>query len=127
LWQWAGPREISKLLGAPFGLDMTTDDVNNFIQEKIDKKLLNWTSTRLNIVGRKVIVNGVFLSTCLYFLKLWGGMKQGVSKMTSKIRNFYWLGMMERSRVGIAWWIYCLCREDNGLNFLDLGEALSTL
>ena len=38
-WQWATEGELSKLLGTPFGLNLKTLDVDQFLYGKITKKL----------------------------------------------------------------------------------------
>jgi hypothetical protein len=94
---------------------------------KIDKKLQYWSTVRLNASGREVVANSVLISTCLYFLALWGRTKKGVSNVTSKIRNFYWSGTTARTRAGVAWWVCCLKRGQGGLNLLVSGEAVVAL
>jgi hypothetical protein len=74
-----------------------------------------------------VVVNSIFISTCLYFLVLWGGTKRGVSLVTSKIWNYYWSGMLGRSHARIAWKVYCLSQLEGGFNFIDLEDALVAL
>jgi hypothetical protein len=39
-WQWMAAREVSKLLGVPFGLTLSAGDVDQFLFAKVDKKLL---------------------------------------------------------------------------------------
>jgi hypothetical protein len=36
---WIEEEDISKLLGAPFGMSLSSRDVNEFLYEKIQKKL----------------------------------------------------------------------------------------
>jgi exonuclease III len=88
-WQWAESQDISKLLGAPFGLNMATVDTNQFLTSKIDRKLVYWCSMKLNTAGREVVVNNILISAMLYFLAIWGGSAGGVKKITAKVRNFY--------------------------------------
>jgi hypothetical protein len=38
-WQWAEEGDLSKLLGTPFGLNLDTKDVDQFLYGKIAKKL----------------------------------------------------------------------------------------
>jgi hypothetical protein len=38
---WAGGADISKLLGAPFGMSLTSEDVNSFLHNCITKKLMH--------------------------------------------------------------------------------------
>lgn len=39
----------------------------------------------------------------LYYLGIWGGTKDGVTKVASKIRNFFWSGTAQRTRARTAW------------------------
>jgi hypothetical protein len=119
--------DISKLLGAPFGVSLSTANVNQILLEKIDRKLQYWCTTHLNLAGREVVVNGVLISACLYYLALWGGTKKGVAQITSRIRNFYWSGTTARTWIGVGWKVCCLSRDDGGLNIIDPGEAVCAL
>jgi hypothetical protein len=71
--QWAGPGDISKLLGTAFGLSISVDDADQFLMEKIDKKLKYWITTRVNNTGRAVVANRILISTALFFRAIWGG------------------------------------------------------
>jgi hypothetical protein len=43
-FQWAEASDISKLLGTPFGIDLSSYVVNQFLINKIDKKLIYWAT-----------------------------------------------------------------------------------
>jgi hypothetical protein len=94
---------------------------------KVEKKLVYWSSQRLNATSREVIGNSVLISFLLYFLALWGGTKAGLTKITSKIRNFFWSGSATRTRNRVAWKTCCLYREEGSLNMIDPQEALTAL
>jgi hypothetical protein len=126
-WQWAEGGEISKLLGAPFGMDITTEDANSFLMAKIEKKLMYWVTVRLNSAGREVIANSVLVSSLLYFLAIWGDTADGIKRITRKIRNFYWAGTTQQARAWVAWQTCCLKRCDGGLNLIDHQEATTAL
>lgn len=65
--------KVSKLLGAPFGMDITTEDTNGFLMAKIEKRLMYWITMRLNSARQEVITNNVLVSSLLYILAIWGG------------------------------------------------------
>jgi hypothetical protein len=67
---WAGNDELGKLLGAVFDLELSTADVDEFLETKIVKKLNYWCSTKMHVTGRGIIVNGVLLSTTYFFLAI---------------------------------------------------------
>jgi hypothetical protein len=70
-------------------MDITIEDANSFLKAKIQKKLMYWVTVRLNSAGREVITNNVLVSSLLYFLAIWGGIADGIKRITGKIRNFY--------------------------------------
>ena len=59
---WEAEGNISKLLGTPFGLSITTIDTNQFFIDKVKKKLTYWTSTKLSLAAKRLIVNQVLMS-----------------------------------------------------------------
>ena len=75
---WADNDNVSKLLGAPFGLSLSLANVDDFLYEKLAKKLTYWSSTKINPTGRGVVANIVLLSTMFLFLSIWGGTKKGI-------------------------------------------------
>jgi hypothetical protein len=83
LCPWAVEGQLSKLLGTPFGVNLHTQDVDNFLLSKIQKKLDYWVSVHLSLSGRAIIANSVLLSTLYYFISLWGGSRQVIRKIRS--------------------------------------------
>ena len=67
---WADEEGVSKLLGAPFGLSLTTKDVDAFLFDKLAKKLIHWSTIRINPTGRSVVANSVLLSSTFFFLSI---------------------------------------------------------
>jgi len=70
---WVPPHSLSKLLGALFGVSLEIADVESFLQLKITKKLKYWTTKRLSLVGRAIVVNAILLLSIYYFLAIWCG------------------------------------------------------
>jgi hypothetical protein len=63
-------KNLIKLLGTPFGLDLDVADVDEFLFQKIQKDLQYWSSIFLSLAARAIIVNSVLLSTTWYFIHL---------------------------------------------------------
>ena len=82
---------------------------------------------KFGLAGREVIVNGVLVSTCLYFLALWGRTSKGIKQVTSMIRNYFWSGSTDRARVGVAWEVCCFDWIAGRLNFIDPKDAARAL
>jgi len=89
---WAPPHSLSKLLGAPFGVSLETEDVDTFLQLKITKKLKYWTTQRLSLAGRAIVINAILPSSIYYFLAIWCGFIQAIRSTRGSMRNFLWSG-----------------------------------
>jgi hypothetical protein len=68
--QWAAENDLSKLLGTPFGLSITTEEVDEFLLARTNRKLQYWTTQRLNSTSRAVICNGILAATAMFFLAI---------------------------------------------------------
>lgn len=88
-WKWAEEGDLSKLLGTPFGLNLDTRDVDQFLYKKITKKLEYWSSMKLSLAGRIVICNQVLLSTLWFFITVWGGSNKILRRIRGAIRNYF--------------------------------------
>ena len=71
-WHWAEEGDLSKLLGTHFGLEFNTPDIDQFLYNKISKKLDYWSCKKLSLTGRIVICNQVLFSTLWFFITVWG-------------------------------------------------------
>lgn len=79
-WKWAEDGDLSKKLGVPFGLNLNTKDVDQFLYNKIAKKLDYWSRIKLSLAGRIVICNQLLLSTLWFFITVWGGSNKILKK-----------------------------------------------
>lgn len=55
-WQWAEEKDFSKLLSTPFGLNLETENIDNFLVDRIKAKLAYKCTTKLSLTGRAMIV-----------------------------------------------------------------------
>lgn len=95
----SGGGDLSKLLGTPFGLNLNTLDVDQFLYQKISKKLDYWSNMRSPLVGRAIICNNVLLSTLWFFITAWGGSRKIIGKIRGAIQNYLWSGKKSISHV----------------------------
>ena len=79
---------MSKLLGTPFGLNLDTNDVDQFFYGKIAKKLDYWSTIKLSLTERAVSCNQVVISTLWFFITVWSGSYNVLSKMRGSIGNY---------------------------------------
>ena len=64
---WADKEDVSKLLGVPFSLSLSTKDLDSFLFDKLIKKLVHWSITKLNPTGCNIVSNSVLLSSTFFF------------------------------------------------------------
>ncbi len=62
------------MFGTPFGLGLDDKEVDNFLIEKIHKKLKIWNMIHLPIASRTIIVNFVLTLTLWFLVSVWGGL-----------------------------------------------------
>ena len=100
-WKWAEEGDLSKLLGTPFGLNFNTRNIDQFLYNKIKKKLEYWSGMKLTLVGTIVICNQVLLSTLWFFITVWGGSNKILKKIRGAIRNCMWSGKEQLTRTRV--------------------------
>jgi hypothetical protein len=126
-WLWARDEELTTLLGSPFGLTLSTEQVDQFLVERIEQKINYWATVRLNSTGRAVIANGVLVSSTLYFLSIWAGSKARIRKVISKVRNYLFSGTAQPARARVAWSVVCSKKREGGLNIVNPLDAVIAL
>lgn len=124
--QWATNQEVSKLLGTPLGLSISSSQIDNALLQRLDKKFNYWSQAKINSAGRAIIANAVLVSSLLYFLAIWGGSKQGIQKAISKIRNYMWIGSPSLTRSRVAWTTCCLPKKVGGLGLINPLDAMTS-
>lgn len=67
-WIWIKAKKITKLLKILFELFQSILDKDEFLLNKVKKKLNYWKTTKLSLIDRGIIVNHVLLSTIYYFI-----------------------------------------------------------
>ena len=126
-WTWGAEDGISKLLGTPFGLSLTTSDSDQFLLDKIQSKLTYWTTTKLSLAVRRLIVNQVLMSTLWYFVGVLAGSRQVIKKIQALLRNYLWSGREHKARARVAWDTCAKKKSVGGLSLTDPQDALECL
>ena len=96
---WADEEGVSKLLGAPFSLSLATKDVDSFLFDKLSKKLVHWSTTKINPTSCSIVANSILLSSTFFFLSIWGESRKGVKKIKSAIMNYVAGRKLQRTRI----------------------------
>ena len=118
---------MSKLLGTPFGLNLNTQDVDQFLYAKIAKKIDYSSTMKLSLAGRVVICNQVLLSTLWFFITVWGGSNKILRRIRGAIRNYLWSGKEQLTRTRVSWQECCMRKKKGGLGLVDPNIAKTSL
>jgi hypothetical protein len=124
---WATVTDVSKLLGAPFGLALSTGDVDKFLLDKINKKLTYWATVHINPTDRGIIVNSVLNSATFFFLSVWGGTNKRVKWIKSVLLNYLAAGKAQQSRAKVGWIQCCQSKVEGGINIINPMDAVVVL
>jgi hypothetical protein len=119
--------DISKLLGTPFGLSMSSQSMDDFIKERVNKSLRYWCTTKVNSTGRGIVVNKILLSSIFFFISIWGGSKKGVTRIKSSMASYMWSDTTNHARSKVAWLQCCQPKVDGGLDLINPTDALVAL
>ena len=124
---WIDEDGVRKLLGASFGLSLSTRDVDTFLGDKLAKKLTHWCATKINQAGRRIVANNMLLSSTFYFLSMWRSSQKGVKKIKSSIMNYMAARRIQKSRIKVSWAQCCHPKEKSGLNLINPEDAVLAL
>jgi hypothetical protein len=111
------------MLGTSFGIQIDTNDIDAFLFQKIQQKLTYWSSVHLSLVGRRIIINSILLSTLWFCVCVWGGSLKVIRNIKAVVRNFLWSGMAHRSQTRVAWTDCCTDRAKGGLGLINPEDA----
>jgi hypothetical protein len=125
---WVDDRDdIRKLLGTPFGLSLTSHNVDEFLQERVSQSLRYWCTTKVNSTGRSIVVNKILISSIHFFISIWGGTKKGITRVRSSVESYLWFGTLNRTRTKVAWLQCCQPKAEGGLDLINPNDALTAL
>jgi hypothetical protein len=96
----------------------------NFIINKFKAKLTKLKAHKLNHAGRLTYISSVLSSIPIYYMTTILFSKKFISKITSIIRNFWWLGVQDESENSgfsfRSWRDICRPKKEGGLGIRDL-------
>jgi hypothetical protein len=118
---------MSKLLGTPFGLNLASECVDNFLLDHTKQKLASWYASRLHISERVIITNNIIFASILFFLVVWLGTVHAIRQIRKLASYFLWAGRETRTLVRVAWPTLCHRYRDGGLRIIDPEQAMMAL
>ncbi len=62
---------MSKLLATPFGFNLNTNDVDEFLVGRFKKKLKYWSMMHILLTSRVVVINSILTTSLYSFVNVW--------------------------------------------------------
>ena len=117
--------EVIRYLGCQIGIGLSAKQQIAPLLLTIRHKLLFWSSAKLSLSGREIIVNYVLLSSIWYILSCWIFSKSCINQIRRIVRSFLWSGKGEgSSRAKVVW---TLPTSRGGLGIVDLVDQSRAL
>ncbi|CAJ2642330.1 unnamed protein product [Trifolium pratense] len=119
---------FSKYLGMPTFIGRSKNQVFNFLQEKIWKKLKGWKERNLSFAGRGILIKVVAQAIPTYIMSSFLLPKEVCAQMEKMICNFWWGSSTDTRKIHwINWQKISRQKKTGGLGFRQLrafNEAL---
>jgi hypothetical protein len=102
--KWLLPGKITRYLGFPFGFRIPQQEKNNKMLSQLRKHLAIWSTQKLSLVGRIMIVNQVVLSSLWYLASCTELSGKALKLAKTMVRNYMWSGQREAgTRAPVKW------------------------
>jgi len=82
-------------------------------------KLINWSTCRLSLAGRILVVNQVLLASMWYMAAAWNPNPAMCSQIRGIVRNFIWSGKASNARAKVKWETLVLPTAQGGLGIIN--------
>mgnify|MGYP000158494050 FL=1 len=127
-FRWIPKGTSVRYLGCQVGMEITPESQISPLLLLIKKKLLFWSTAKLSLAGRVVVVNYVLLSTLWYVLSSWCFSRSCLNQVQRLIRCFLWSGKKEGNiRSKVAWKTIILPISKGGLGVIDPQQQCQAL
>ena len=119
-FRWIPKGTLVRCLGCQLGMEITPERQISPLLLLIKKKRLFWSTAKLSLAGRVVVVNYVLLSTLWYVLSSWCFFRSCLNQVQRLIRCFLWSGKKEGNiRSKVAWKTIIPSISKGGLGVID--------
>jgi hypothetical protein len=119
---------FSKYLGVPTHIGRSRNQVFQFIQDRVWKKLKGWKEKNLSFAGRATLIKVVAQAIPTYLMSSFLFPKGLCDHMERQISNFWWGSNVDKRKIHwVNWRKTCKTKAKGGMGFRDLrafNEAL---
>ncbi len=117
--QWVSEGKGVKYLGIQVGFHFPPEANFNKMVTTLKGKLINWSTYRLSLAGRILVVNQVLLASMWYLATAWNPSPAMCSQIRGIVRNFIWSGKASNARAKVKWETLVLPTAQGGLGIID--------
>ena len=86
--------EIFRLLGIPMGYKVSLQERWKWVMNKVEVKLARWRKRKLNLAGRRMIINHYIIPLLVYYISCWQPTDAQLKEFVVLCRNFLWGGTL---------------------------------
>ena len=119
-FMWVPDGTMFKYLGFMMGRSISKGAQLAHVQAKINKKLNQWSRSKLSFAGRILVANQVLLATMWHSVSCWIMDPTGLHSIKAAIRGFIWSGKDNpRAAARVSWSWLTQPRAKGGLGLID--------
>ncbi len=117
--QWVPEGKGVRYLGILVGSHLPPDANFSKMVTSLKGKLINWSTCRLSLAGRILVVNQVLLASMWYMAAAWNPNPTMCNQIRGIVRNFIWSGKASNARAKVKWETLTLPTSQGGLGIID--------
>jgi hypothetical protein len=125
-WRWREEGDVSKLLGTPFGIDVDTKNIGEFLVGRLRRKVRYWYMMHFPLVGKVLVINSIFASSFWFFFSVWASSKKAIQRWKIILHNYLWAIRKINTRTIVKWKDCCVRKKVDGLALTNLKNIFSS-
>jgi len=125
--QWIPKGKGVRYLGIQVGFHLPLEANFDKMLSALKGKLINWSTCRLSLAGRILVVNQVLFASMWYLAASWNLYPRMCSQVRGVVRNFIWSGKATNARVKVKWETLVHPTSQGGLEIIDPKTQLEVL
>ncbi len=126
-WEWGEAEGLkwipkgrgTRYLGIQVGFHLPPEANFAAMMLTLKRKLINWSTNKLSLAGRILVLNQVLLASIWYLAAYWNPDPKMCDQIRRLIRNFIWGGKEAPARAKVRWDTLTLPTSQGGLGVTD--------
>ncbi|KAL3697666.1 hypothetical protein R1sor_011742 [Riccia sorocarpa] len=125
----ANEGEVWSYLGCPIGVNITEEQILQFMLDRLTKRLQHWTLRLLSWESRVILTRHILLALPTYVLMVVGLTREGYGELKKVCRRFVWGTNREGTdkKALVAWEKLCKRKDEGGIGLVSFDTQTKTL